>query len=141
MGADIIRGNGEADGFKTLSLDGSYFSLTQLDALGADHASQMANPLCTNMLPVNDSEYDASYYLDIIRGLQFRLENLYLNESTSCADILSFCQFDTYDGFAVRMLCPVTCGCTFPNSSLVLKEPSSGCPQYCTRVTTYIDAV
>jgi len=51
--------------------------------------------------------------------------------ATSCTDMKQYCDEDTESGAAARGICPETCGCKSPTSSLVLSAAAAGCPSSC----------
>ena len=58
----------------------------------------------------------------------------------SCArDAPEHCHKDDKVGLLARFLCPETCGCNSPNSSLILNGPRFGCGQPCRSSSTYTD--
>merc|ERR1712196_341087 len=44
-------------------------------------------------------------------------------------------------GVRARQMCPQTCGCADPSSSLILSTPSYGCGEYCSRSETYASSL
>jgi len=54
-----------------------------------------------------------------------------------CVDAKPHCDRGTTAGFRARMLCPRTCGCDRPNSTLVLAGPGSGCGSVCQELPRY----
>ena len=60
----------------------------------------------------------------------------------TCADVgcdylRQYCNEVSDIGVRSRMLCPATCGCDLPRSSLALSLPLSGCPERCDRTVRY----
>lgn len=69
------------------------------------------------------------------------VENGAVCVTPNCTNIKSFCQSDSITGTRARQLCPQTCGCAEPRSSLVLFTPSSGCATQCTQTPEFRAAV
>mmetsp|Transcript_77366 Transcript_77366/g.137049 ORF Transcript_77366/g.137049 Transcript_77366/m.137049 type:complete len:200 (-) Transcript_77366:18-617(-) len=83
------------------------------------------NPQCRDLLHSGNS-----YYL------------LYARErwgKDQCSELISVCGDFRRDGTLVRALCPETCGCNQPNSSLPVYTPNYGCPSACTQTSTWLD--
>jgi|EP00966_Prymnesium_polylepis_P157305 hypothetical protein len=55
----------------------------------------------------------------------------------TCLDLQRFCQSYTSLGVRARGLCPNTCGCNAPRSSLVLTLPADGCGSLCVQSVEY----
>ena len=55
----------------------------------------------------------------------------------SCKDARPHCQADTTAGLQARMLCPVTCGCSDPETPLVLSGAGYGCGPSCRKNQEY----
>ena len=55
----------------------------------------------------------------------------------TCADVLPYCYDSTELGIRSRMVCPVTCGCSDPQSPLAIHLPISGCPSRCDRTSSF----
>ena len=51
------------------------------------------------------------------------------------------CNLDSTAGLRARLLCPETCGCNLPNSSLVFSGPADGCGPGCIGVPVYRQAL
>ena len=58
-----------------------------------------------------------------------------------CDDVAPFCALGSAVGLRARQICPQTCGCDQPRSSLALSLPESGCPRSCELSTRYRDAL
>ena len=59
----------------------------------------------------------------------------------NCQDVAPYCDRSSSDGVRARQICPVTCGCDQPRSSLALFLPESGCPNRCQLTTTFRSAL
>lgn len=59
----------------------------------------------------------------------------------SCTDAKAFCNHDSVAGVRSRQICPETCGCRDPLSSLVLNSISQGCPHTCMASTDFRNAL
>ena len=62
----------------------------------------------------------------------------YQCSAVTCEDALPFCQSNSLVGLRARQMCPVTCGCEAPQSSLAITLPVSGCPTSCKVSESYI---
>merc|ERR1711941_255163 len=51
-----------------------------------------------------------------------------LSPESSCSAVKQHCYGDVRAGLVARFICPMTCGCASPNSSLAFEE---GCPGSC----------
>ena len=59
----------------------------------------------------------------------------------TCEQARPYCANSTVAGLRARQLCPITCGCSHPRSSLALALPESGCGERCLQNPIYIDAL
>lgn len=55
-----------------------------------------------------------------------------------CADVAEYCRQPTVVGLRARQMCPLTCKCHEPRSSLSLGLPREGCGHKCLRLGTYL---
>ena len=58
-----------------------------------------------------------------------------------CIDAAPYCHLSSPAGVRARQICPRTCGCHLPRSTLALLLPESGCPFRCRKITVYRDAL
>jgi len=63
------------------------------------------------------------------------------SEGFTCSSAASQCGLDSEAGVRLRQWCPVSCGCSSPNSSLGLNGAASGCPPTCTLQPSYKEAL
>ena len=56
-----------------------------------------------------------------------------------CSDFAPFCNDVSTLGVRARQMCPRTCGCDDPTSSLALFMPASGCGEQCARSGYYLE--
>lgn len=56
-----------------------------------------------------------------------------------CADVKSYCSQTSVAGLRARQLCPLTCGCHLPRSTLALALPEDGCGKACWRYGGYLE--
>jgi hypothetical protein len=57
----------------------------------------------------------------------------------NCTHSAPYCTESSVRGVRARQLCPLTCGCDDPRSSLALSLPASGCGSRCTSFGGYIE--
>ena len=60
-------------------------------------------------------------------------------EQPECSDVAEYCGSSLPVGVRARQICPITCGCDSPRSTLALYLPSAGCPPSCWKTTRYRD--
>ena len=70
-----------------------------------------------------------------------RGDNGYDCSQPNCNDARPYCSESSAAGVRARQICPVTCGCDQPRSSLALFLPESGCPRVCRKSTNYRTAL
>jgi hypothetical protein len=58
-----------------------------------------------------------------------------------CTDAAPYCNINGRLGILVRQVCPLTCGCHLPRSTLALSLPETGCTPRCTKKTEYKEAM
>ena len=56
---------------------------------------------------------------------------------TCATDLISYCSQQSAAGVAARMYCPISCKCDQPDSTNLLRLPTSGCPVHCTSSAAY----
>ena len=62
-------------------------------------------------------------------------------DAPNCNDVEPYCQEGSIVGLRARQICPVTCGCDQPQSTLALFLPESGCPDRCKESTNFRTAL
>ena len=135
---------------KQMQVEAGTFSIKARQAQTTSDANALWNPGCVDVLslpgfyeklnrnafaaaisdePCGGCPYDAPLCLpDGSCGLaDFDMSN------PSCELIRSYCDLPSLAGLRARQLCPVTCGCRDPRSSLALGLPNSGCGEQCYR--------
>lgn len=153
-----------AEQLKAPSIDGGWASIGHLARMPMEEAVTVTNPLCIDLL-LDPSPFDFATGGD--RNGGDGLVNVYRMavgdtvDSTACggpcppthpmcraADgecvvpvcsrLVAWCDDGTVTGLRVRNLCPHTCGCDTPRSTLALAAPVSGCPTTCSTTSHFV---
>lgn len=121
------------------SLEGGTWSLKVVRELGVRESGARSNSLCVDfdrspLFKAGNSSFPA-LYMDMLSqalGTEFR--------SCSDVEVTRYCNAESSAGTMVRMLCPISCKCHLPHSSLILASNSAGCPESCQRIGYYDEA-
>ena len=153
---------------KVPALSGAIFSVAAFSSESALDALQLWNPGCVDLLtprgrldasqPVAGiDEHGGADYLNLVRGAMGDAVDASLCDGACppdrplcrngrcvlplCDMVAPYCQSSSVQGVRARQLCPLTCGCADPLSTLVLFLPESGCGGFCQSRPDYAAAL
>jgi len=118
-------------------ISGSTFSLNERHRMSTAETAGVWNSQCIDSLSeAGRQAYGkrVEVFLEILR----EASGIFVE---SCSDVAPFCSWDSVAGVRARQVCPVTCGCDDPGSSLVFTNVNNGCPPRCVEMTRYMNAV
>ena len=128
-------------------IDEGRFSVHAMSRETEDEASQLYNPGCEDALEVpvmyqnllQGSASDAVGFDECPDGCPesrpLCIEGTCM--AANCSTMHRFCHNASNAGVRARQMCPITCGCTNPSGSLILKTPADGCPSKCIDTLDY----
>jgi len=103
--------------------------LREITVMGMAEAIDFWNPICDDEIVWHTPA--------VLAYVSF-----YLGNMTECGrDMLPLCSLSDDLGVGARMLCPVMCGCTNPESIVHSSHASHGCPSSCRYSAPYQDAI
>lgn len=116
-------------------LDWGYLSLRHRVKIPTEERLGDLNPECV--------DFSAGSTIWPQRFLQVMVSDAVGMSSThfTCTTAKSKCGEDSEAGVRLRQWCPVTCGCSLPNSSLAAISSNSGCPPACSSLPSFRNAL
>jgi hypothetical protein len=99
--------------------------------------ASLCDGLCTNTHPM--SAEGIADPVDVARAAASRAAGYHGCIAPTCADVRPYCLNNRQSGMRARQICPLTCGCVEPLSSLALSLPSTGCGEQCMRSGEYLE--
>lgn len=128
----IIRGNTteEIANYES-SMSGSRYSLFGYEQMSVSFVGKAYNAKCTDNFGLIRSVASTEIIRELVQ------ETLEDTSVTTCADMTPYCKLDSVKGRVARLHCPVTCGCSEPNSTLAVTNAGDGCPETCREQAPY----
>jgi hypothetical protein len=127
---------------KVPNVVGGRFSLSAKSGSGVLEAIDAWNPTCVDALDTPTPYVNLLHGMvaDVMNvascsGLKCPPERPFCRDGQcvipTCATVAEHCPRNSVSGLRARQLCPVTCGCTDPTSSLTMMLPEAGCGRKC----------
>lgn len=112
---------------------GTSWAAATVQSWDAAESAEKFNPSCKDLFTQAIPPFLLEAYQ---RALAVRSHGA-IYQDCSDADLQKKCEGDSIAGNIARGLCPVSCGCSRPDSQLVLAGASAGCPPTCRAQPSY----
>ena len=137
---------------KQMQVEAGTFSIKARQAQTTADANALWNPGCVDVLSLpgfyeklNRNAFAAAIPDEACGGCPYDaplcLPDGSCVDVTSCEMARPYCHMPSLAGLRARQLCPVTCGCDDPRSSLALGLPLSGCGDQCYKSVPFLRAL
>jgi len=146
---DVLRGVVDnAQALKSMhhrvaNLTGPGFSVKDISMWSLESLGEKFNPYCADYAQADNSTFHgASNFTEMaLSSMRDAANNQSISLSTMCRDMKRHCNSYPSIGSFVRLWCPKTCGCHFPNSTLALPGVETGCPKPCLQSLAFTTAL